>query len=430
MQEQEPYNLSSSRLGHELEKPLFAEVPDRSQVKASDLGHFYKTREEFESKRKDVHVDWNRVLGKGGFGIVYQARINNESVAVKVCHILTSTSPGVSPHAIRAEVLNWRHVNGHPFVLKLMEALRVGPDFWFLTELSDVGDFLSFVQKNQIKRLDVNFARSLFGNVVNGVNYLHGRCIAHRDIKVGNILLFTDDSCIPFRITAKVADMGVSCVAWTTGSGIVYQNNACGTIRYWAPELLFSHYEKKLEDLPPHMRPLSQETEWTRPPPAVEQKKGSKNASQDLQHHRDYQEISLTNALSCDVYALGVTLFVMMTTHYPMRQADNPTQGLLFLMKGKMIKFRFMPQSSREFVRKLLDPNPVTRPTLRCVLNDDWFRKNPPSRAVRQACSRSARDMTSLWQRARESETETTSGGSSDSSSSMAPESKSMHYSF
>eukprot|EP01044_Picomonas_judraskeda_P022932 COSAG03_NODE_5872_length_1157_cov_11.453686_2_plen_123_part_00 len=69
-------------------------------------------------------------------------------------------------------------------------------------------------------------ARSYARQILLGLAYCHKRSIAHRDIKLENLLLSAD------RQTCKIADFGLAKVA--TGG---LDMTILGTIKYMAPEM-------------------------------------------------------------------------------------------------------------------------------------------------------------------------------------------------
>lgn len=97
----------------------------------------------------------------------------------------------------------------------------------------------------------------MFKKIVEGVNYLHTNDIAHRDLKLMNIVL--DD-----METPKIVDFGFA----KRGAHKNF-DNGCGTPKYMAPELLGTSNEKK--------------------------------------------------AWQADIWALGVILFYLLTKQYPFK---------------------------------------------------------------------------------------------------------------
>lgn len=57
------------------------------------------------------------------------------------------------------------------------------------------------------KRLPLFQAHRYFVQLVNGLEYLHGQRVIHKDIKPGNLLLTLDHS-------LKISDFGVAEVSW------------------------------------------------------------------------------------------------------------------------------------------------------------------------------------------------------------------------
>ena len=68
-------------------------------------------------------------------------------------------------------------------------------------ELCAGGDLLNYVRKR--RRLKEPLAQKIFKQIIDGLNYIHSKRIAHRDIKLDNILL-------DGKGNVKIADFGVS----------------------------------------------------------------------------------------------------------------------------------------------------------------------------------------------------------------------------
>ncbi|KAK2592645.1 hypothetical protein QQS21_009644 [Conoideocrella luteorostrata] len=110
----------------------------------------------------------------------------------------------------------------HP---NIVETIRLCTDHgrWnHVMEYCSEGDLFSLVQKGFLKSEDKKKDRlCLFKQLVQGVNYLHANGIAHRDIKLENLLLTKDSK-------LKITDFGVSEVFSGTHPGLRESGGQCG----------------------------------------------------------------------------------------------------------------------------------------------------------------------------------------------------------
>jgi 5'-AMP-activated protein kinase catalytic alpha subunit len=91
-------------------------------------------------------------------------------------------------------------------------------------ELATSGSFLELVQHHQL--LTEKVARRYFLQLIEALEHLHSRQIAHRDIKLENILLNSDDD-------IKIADFGYS----SKMDPSTLFTTPVGTVEYFAPEI-------------------------------------------------------------------------------------------------------------------------------------------------------------------------------------------------
>ncbi|XP_031112659.1 CBL-interacting serine/threonine-protein kinase 9 isoform X6 [Ipomoea triloba] len=169
-------------------------------------------------------------------------------------------------------------------------------------------------------RLKEDEARGYFQQLINAVDYCHSRGVYHRDLKPENLLL---DS---FGIL-KVSDFGLSALPkQVREDGLLH--TACGTPNYVAPEVLAD---------------------------------------------KGY------NGTSADVWSCGVILFVLMAGYLPF---DEPNLTVLYrrIQKASFAFPSWFSSSSKKLIKRILDPNPVTRITIPEILKNDWFKKGykPP----------------------------------------------------
>ena len=98
-------------------------------------------------------------------------------------------------------------------------------------ELVKSGTLMSFMKYCRIKRkliTDENCS-CIMKQILEGITYIHGLNIVHRDIKPQNILMRSFQS---LQGAVRIADFGLGTKADSTVA------EKCGTLSYMAPELL------------------------------------------------------------------------------------------------------------------------------------------------------------------------------------------------
>ena len=93
-------------------------------------------------------------------------------------------------------------------------------------ELGGKDSLYNYLKAKKYRCLEENEAKHLFRQTVEGVAYLHSQNIAHRDIKLENILLDEKQS-------IKLIDFGFSIISQKDKLLNIY----CGTPTYMSPEL-------------------------------------------------------------------------------------------------------------------------------------------------------------------------------------------------
>jgi protein-serine/threonine kinase len=110
----------------------------------------------------------------------------------------------------------------HP---NIVETIRLCTDHgrWnHVMEYCQEGDLYSLVEKGYLKREDRMVDRNcLFKQLIQGVNYLHSNGIAHRDIKLENLLITSNSK-------LKITDFGVSEVFSGIHPGLREAGGQCG----------------------------------------------------------------------------------------------------------------------------------------------------------------------------------------------------------
>ncbi|CDO94166.1 unnamed protein product [Kluyveromyces dobzhanskii CBS 2104] len=239
-QTQASQNTQNSDYDGVFRKPLFS-----SQVTSKKVT---RTREQQPRSFFDKYMA-GKELGTGHYAVVKEARNKGtgEIVAVKIFHPQQNdddkrTKKFTEETAILLSVQ-------HPNIVKLIDRF-VEPvsktqiqTYLVLEKINDGELFDRIVRKNNLREQET---KSLFKQLLSGLQYLHGRNIIHRDIKPENILLSIRKRTSPEEIAlgpwdddeidiqVKIADFGL---AKFTGE-MKFTNTLCGTPSYVAPEVL------------------------------------------------------------------------------------------------------------------------------------------------------------------------------------------------
>ena len=175
-----------------------------------------------------------RELGRGGFGVVYEARHikQKNKVALKT---LPTGSDGQEInadrlHKFRREFRTLSEIN-HPNLVG-MQTLEFDGNQWFFTmDLIQGTDFLSYVRPKDW--LDEKHLRSSLKQLAAGIMALHDKGIVHRDLKPSNVLVEPNSRVV-------ILDFGlVAQLQQNTDMTATRSAMFAGTPRYAAPEQMF-----------------------------------------------------------------------------------------------------------------------------------------------------------------------------------------------
>jgi eukaryotic-like serine/threonine-protein kinase len=164
-----------------------------------------------------------KILGKGGFGLVYQAHDEalNRPVAVKVPHAKLVSRPE-DAELYLAEARTVASLE-HPNIVPVHD-VGSSPEFpcYVVSRFVSGSDLATRLKQT---RLSYSDATELVAAIAEALHYAHKRGIVHRDIKPGNILVDADGK--PF-----VVDFGLALREESVGKGARH----VGTPAYMSPE--------------------------------------------------------------------------------------------------------------------------------------------------------------------------------------------------
>ncbi|KAH6835595.1 CBL-interacting protein kinase 9 [Perilla frutescens var. hirtella] len=218
---------------------------------------------------------------------------------------------------IKREISTMKMIK-HPNVVNLVEVMASKTKIYIVLEYVNGGELFDKIAK--YGKLKEDAARKYFQQLINVVDYCHSRGVYHRDLKPENLLLDSYG-------TLKVSDFGLSAFSkQVREDGLLH--TACGTPNYVAPEVLTD---------------------------------------------KGY------DGTSADVWSCGVILFVLMAGYLPF---DEPNLMALY-KKIQRAEFSFpswFSMGAKKLIKRILDPNPLTRMTIPEILENQWFREDykPP----------------------------------------------------
>jgi hypothetical protein len=172
-----------------------------------------------------------RELGRGGMGVVYEARDlrHQRNVALKVMQ-------WADPATLYRFKREFRALAGlnHPHLVTLYELVAEDGLWFFTMELLDGVDFLSHVRgdaapDSPLRPERVSRLRTALADLVEGVQALHAAGRLHRDIKPGNVLVTRDGRVV-------LLDFGLAAELDRSGKYQSVQPALLGTLDYMAPE--------------------------------------------------------------------------------------------------------------------------------------------------------------------------------------------------
>ncbi|KAI3947846.1 hypothetical protein MKX01_034511 [Papaver californicum] len=273
------------------------------------------------SSRARVRVgkyELGRTLGEGTFAKVKCARNceTGENFAIKILDKDKLLKHKMIDQ-IKREISTMKLIR-HPNVIRLYEVMASKSKIYIVLELVTGGELFDKITSRG--RLKEDEARKYFQQLINAVDYCHSRGVFHRDLKPENLLLDASGG-------LKVSDFGLSALPQQVREdGLLH--TTCGTPNYVAPEVVNS--------------------------------KGYDGAKADL-------------------WSCGVILFVLMAGYLPFEEA-NIMELYKKIFKADFTCPPWFSTSAKKLIKKILDPNPLTRNSVAEVIENEWFKKEykPP----------------------------------------------------
>ena len=183
-------------------------------------------------------------LGKGSFGSVFKVQ-NIKTNEIRALKVIKNTSIIYQDddHKFLKEIEILIKLE-HPNIIKIYEYYTDDINFYLITDYISNGELYNYVYKS--KSLNERQTQYIMQQLLCAVNYLHLNNIAHRDIKLENILVEQEiESNGEQLLNVKLIDFGTSNYVKTENT-----NNftvKVGSPFYMAPEVLNKKYNNKCD---------------------------------------------------------------------------------------------------------------------------------------------------------------------------------------
>ena len=293
---------------------------DATSADAADRPHTEPTEGHTLLGRFEILED----LGAGGFGFVVRARdrLLGREVALKMPLPERMLGPGDVRRFLREAQAAARL--DHPHIVRVFDAGELGPLGYFIAAEFAAGPSLRQWLKAQTQPVSARMAAAWAAALADAAQHAHDRGILHRDIKPDNVILASappPDAPIP-----RLTDFGLAKVLEEAGDE-TRSGARVGTPHYMAPEQAAGN----LRDIGP----------------------------------------------ATDIYALGATLYEVLTGRPPFR-GENEAETLRLVLDAEPVAPRSLrpglPRDLETICLKCLRKEPARRYTTAADLRDDLRR--------------------------------------------------------
>nr|XP_038035974.1 ribosomal protein S6 kinase beta-2 isoform X1 [Anas platyrhynchos] len=241
-----------------------------------------------------------RVLGKGGYGKVFQVRKVQGTNTGKIFAMKVLKKAKIACNAkdtahTRAE-RNILEAVKHPFIVDLIYAFQTGGKLYLILECLSGGELFMQLEREGIFLEDT--ACFYLSEITLALGHLHSNGIIYRDLKPENIMLNSQGH-------IKLTDFGLCKESIHDGA---VTHTFCGTIEYMAPEILVRSGHNRAVD-------------W---------------------------------------WSLGALMYDMLTGSPPFT-AENRKKTIDKILKGKLVLPPYLTPDARDLLKKFLKRNPSQR---------------------------------------------------------------------
>ncbi|CAG9332572.1 unnamed protein product [Blepharisma stoltei] len=282
-----------------------------------------KTRKEYVIKQsnfvvlihKKITEDYELLstLGQGGFGEVKLGKNKTTNQERAIKTILLESSKSTNIEKLIEEVNILKKLD-HPNIVKVFEVYQDDLYLNIVMELCTGRELFNKIRKS--RSFSENQAAKYMFEIVSAVKYCHASGIVHRDLKPENILLENKSP----DAKLKLIDFGTSHFLKPHSK----LSKMIGTSYYMAPEVISGSYD-----------------------------------------------------MQCDVWSLGIILYIMLSGLPPFYAKDE--KSLYKKIRNKPVSFKKpvwsnVSKEAKELIRWMLNKSPAYRPKITDILDHEWIK--------------------------------------------------------
>lgn len=269
-------------------------------------------------------------LGQGGMGMVWLAKDERLGQMVALKFVQFQSNPLVLDDLRRETARSLRLT--HPNIIRIYDFYEAPDEVAFISmEYVDGANLYSLRGEQPNHVLSWNFLKPLIKQLCEALDYAHGENVIHRDLKPSNMMLDA-------KGRLKLADFGIAAAISDPLQAYYLRHAASGTITHMSPQQM-----------------------------------AGKPAS-----------------VSDDIYALGATLYDLLTSTTPFQGDDIPTQVQTSFAEPIAIRLAKLklpneiPPHVAAMIMACLAKDPEQRPQSASAVAD-WIGFTTPSTAIRSA---------------------------------------------
>ena len=252
---------------------------------------------------------------------------------------LKTFEQGAKLESVQMELRAMMALESHPSILKLHDVVwSVSTRECFLvTELARGGTLATALEMRG--ELQESLAKEVMLQVLDGVAFMHHHGLAHRDLKLENILLMEPDE---FGMgSVKISDFGLTKLLTSgdtdsSGNHFESEHSICGSPLYIAPEMLDT----------------------------------TQDNGTDIAKY----------GLKIDIWACGIVLFQLLSGKNPFGHAKGIYTLFAAIKAGDYSvstnEWQHVSREAQDFVKLLLQVDPVKRPTAEEVFGSAWLARS------------------------------------------------------